>query len=50
LDLTFLRLTRGNAGRNVKSATLAPAHVFMLLERKYSACGPNVNWPGLIAA
>src|SRR6202521_496236 len=23
LDLTFLRITRGNAGRNVKSATLA---------------------------
>src|SRR5271166_4994871 len=25
LDLTFLRMTRGNAGRNVKSATLAAA-------------------------
>jgi hypothetical protein len=24
LDLMFLRMTRGNAGRNVKSATLAP--------------------------
>src|SRR5713226_5958460 len=31
LDLTFLRMTRGNAGRNVKSATLVgdPARPFL---------------------
>src|SRR3974390_2412756 len=27
LDLTFLRMTRGNAGRNVKSATLGDSNL-----------------------
>src|SRR3974377_2027174 len=45
LDLTFLRTARGNAGRNVKSATLA----FVILAARHVSLGDIAGKGGGIA-